>query len=209
MTRKRPDDARLSAPHVARNRDAIRAVFLEHMPRSGQVLEIASGTGEHAIHLAAALPDVHWLPGDPDPRARRSIRAWIAFSGLSNLADPHATDAAAESWPVAAHAPFDAIVAINMVHIAPFDAAIGLVRGAGRWLGPDGRLYLYGPFRRAGRHTAPSNEAFDADLRTRDPRWGVRDLEGELLPLADDAGLELHAVVNMPANNLSVIFRKA
>ncbi|MBX3707717.1 MAG: DUF938 domain-containing protein [Pseudomonadales bacterium] len=209
MTLERPDDARLTAPHVARNRDAIRAVFLEHMPRSGQVLEIASGTGEHAIHLAAALPGVRWLPGDPDPHARRSIRAWIEFSGLSNLADPHATDAAAESWPVAEHAPFSAIVAINMVHIAPFEAAIGLMRGAGRWLGPDGRLYLYGPFRRAGRHTAPSNTEFDANLRARDPRWGVRDLEDDLLPLAAEVGLELHTVVNMPANNLSVIFRKA
>jgi len=208
MNQNSADSDRLYAPAAARNRDAIRDVFLHYMPRVGRILELASGSGEHAVHVAAAAPDLHWFPGDPDETARGSIRAWIVASGLRNVAEPHATDAAAPIWPVEADAPFDGIVSINLVHIAPFDAARGLFAGAGRLLSPGGKLLLYGPFAREGRHTAPSNAAFDASLRSRDPRWGVRDLERDLLPLADSHGLALAAVIPMPANNLSVIFQR-
>jgi cyclopropane fatty-acyl-phospholipid synthase-like methyltransferase len=176
------------------------------MPHRGTVLEIASGTGEHVVHLARALPGVRWLPGDPDPASRRSVAAWIIDSGLTNIAAPHATDAAADRWPVEDDAPFDGIVCINMIHIAPIEATRGLLAGAGRLLCPGGRLFLYGPFSRRGRHTAASNDAFDRSLRARDPRWGVRDLDDEVVPLGAAAGLRLQEVVDLPANNLVVVF---
>jgi len=209
MTGPADTDARLHSPSAARNRDAIRAVFPQHMPQQGRVLELASGSGEHAVHLAAAMPAVDWWPGDPDPRARQSIRAWMAASGLGNLVEPHAIDVAAPLWPVEDAAPFDALVAINLIHIAPFTTAVGLFAGAGRLLRPGGKLFLYGPFARAGVHTADSNAEFDRSLRARDPRWGVRDLELELLPLADAHDLQLETVVPMPANNFSVILVRA
>jgi cyclopropane fatty-acyl-phospholipid synthase-like methyltransferase len=202
-----PDDRRFSAS-AARNADAIRAAFLEHMPHTGKILEIASGTGEHAVHLAAAAPGLQWFPSDVDPEARRSIRAWSVHSGLANVSPPHATDAAAAVWPVEADAPFDGIVSINMIHIAEFAAAQGLFAGAGRLLRAGGRLFVYGPFSRHGRHTAPSNAAFDASLRSRDPGWGVRDLEAEILPLAQRASLLLAAEVPMPANNFVLVFER-
>lgn len=194
------------SPAAARNREPIAAAVVEHMPHHGTILEVASGTGEHVVHLARVLPQVRWLPGDPDPESRRSISAWIARSGLTNIAAPHATDVTAERWPVEDDAPFDGIVCINMIHIAPLEAAAGLFAGAGRLLGPQGRLFLYGPFSRHGRHTAPSNAAFDASLRARDRRWGVRDLEAEVVPLAAHAGLRPTQVLSMPANNLVVLF---
>jgi SAM-dependent methyltransferase len=211
MSGRPAGDARLYSPSAARNRDAIRAVALAHLPQPGRVLELASGSGEHAVHLAAALPTVRWWPGDPDPRARDSIRAWLTASGLANLEDPHATDVADRPWPTAVEdaAPFDALVAINLVHIAPFEAAVGLFSGAGRLLRPGGKLLLYGPFARAGAHTADSNGEFDRSLRARDPRWGVRDLEYDLLPLAAAQDLELTHVIPMPANNFSVILGRA
>jgi len=199
---------RQSSASAARNRTHIREVFLAHMPDNGKILELASGTGEHAIEIAGAAIDLRWFPGDPREDARRSISAWVDFTGLANIAHPHATDASAPIWPVEDQGPFDGMVAINMIHIAPFDAARGLFAGARRLLRPGGRLFLYGPFSRAGVHTAPANADFDANLRSRDPRWGVRDLEGDLLPLAEATGLDLHAVVAMPANNFSVIFKR-
>jgi SAM-dependent methyltransferase len=203
-----PDVDRQFSPSAARNRRAIGDVFVEHMPHAGKILEIASGSGEHVIHLARRLPAVHWLPGDPDPAARRSIRAWIAHSALANIAQPHATDAAAVRWPVENEAPLDGMVSINMIHITPFGAARGLFAGAGRLLRPGGGLFLYGPFSRHGRHTAPSNAAFDASLKSRDPRWGVRDLDVDILPLAESAGLLVEQVVAMPSNNYAVVFTK-
>ena len=199
---------RLFSPSVARNRDPIRDVFLKHMPQGGKALEIGGGTGEHAAHLAAALPDLHWTTGDPDPAARRSIAAWIADAGLHNLAGPHAIDVTAAAWGVEETAPFDAVISINMIHIAPFAAAQGLFAGAGRLLAGGGKLFLYGPFSRKGVHTAPSNEAFDPSLKMRNPDWGVRDLEHDIAPLAQKYALSLETIVEMPANNLSVIFRK-
>lgn len=212
MSEKLPDalpaaayepDGRLAAPAVARNRDAILEVLRPRLPATGLVLEIASGTGEHVAHFAQALPHLTWQPSDPAPQARASIAAWSAAEGRDNIRSPLALDAAAATWPLAQA---DAIVCINMIHISPWEAAEGLMRGAARLLPPGGLLYLYGPYLRAGVPTAPSNEAFDADLRRRDPRWGLRDLEAVAACAAAHA-LALDTVVEMPANNLSVMFR--
>ena len=200
--------ARLFSPSAARNRDAIRAAFLAHMPQSGVVVEVGSGTGEHAVHLAAAVPGLRWRPGDPDAASRESIAAWTAHSGLCNIDPPHAADVCAPDW----HAPFGngvtGIVSINMIHIAPFAAAEGLLMGAGRILSAGGRLFLYGPFARDGVHTAPSNAEFDASLKARNPAWGVRDLERDIAPRAAAAALHLVEVVAMPANNFVVVFER-
>jgi len=197
-------DARLCAPAATRNRGPILAVLQHALPRQGLVLEIASGSGEHAAFFAAGLPHLTWQPSDPDPRARDSIAAFGAASGLANLLAPLALDAAVSPWPVASAA---AVVCINMIHIAPWSACAGLIAGAGRILGEGGVLYLYGPFREDGRHTAPSNAAFDADLRGHDRRWGVRDL-GDVAALAQRHGLAHIETLAMPANNRSVVFRR-
>lgn len=197
-------DHRQQAPAAARNRDPILAVLRGVLPETGTVLEIASGTGEHSLHFAAALPGLVFQPSDPNPEARSSIAAWAAESGLANLRPPLALDAAAPPWPVTAA---DAVLCINMIHISPWAATEGLVRGAASILPPGGPLYLYGPYRRAGVATAPSNEAFDRDLRGRDPAWGLRDLEA-VAALAVAAGFSGPAVTEMPANNLSVVFRR-
>jgi len=201
------ESARMFSPSAARNRDAIRDVFLKTMPTSGTILEVGSGTGEHAVHLAAAAPSLVFLPGDPDEASRASIAAWTAFRQLKNLAPPHAADVAAPDWQ-SAFAPCEGVVSINMIHIAPFDAARGLFAGAFVLLKPEGKLFLYGPFARNGVHTAPSNEAFDQSLKSRNAIWGVRDLDREIAPLAARSGLKLIAIEEMPANNLSVIFEK-
>jgi SAM-dependent methyltransferase len=199
---------KLYSPSAARNRDAIRDVVLEVMPSQGQILEIGGGTGEHGVHMAAAAPGLVWHSGDPDPASRASIAAWIKDAGLANLKGPHAIDVTAEDWGVEAGALFDGVVSFNMIHIAPFAAATGLFAGAGRVLKCGGVLFLYGPFSRTGVHTAPSNEAFDVSLKSRDARWGVRDLEHDLAPLAQKNAFMREAIVEMPANNLCVIFRK-
>lgn len=195
-------DDRLYAPAALRNREPIRDVLAAVLPPAGLALEIASGTGEHAAFLAGAFPGVVFQPSDPDARARASIAAWRAASGLENLLAPLALDAAATTWPLERA---DAVLCVNMIHIAPWEAAIGLMRGAARLLAPSAPLYLYGPYRREGRHTAPSNESFDASLRARNPAWGVRDLEA-VADLAAESGFGPPAVTEMPANNLSVVF---
>ena len=195
---------RLKAPAAARNRDPILAVLRDVLPESGLVLEIASGTGEHVVHFAAALPGLDWQPSDPDAASRASIAAWAAASGLANVRAPLMLDAASGEWPVS-HA--DAIICINMIHISPWAATEGLMAGAGRLLPEGGVLYLYGPYRRTGHPTAPSNEAFDADLKSRNPLWGLRNLD-DVVALAAQHGLELVQVREMPANNLSVVFRR-
>lgn len=202
------DGERLFSPSAARNREPIRDVFVQLMPRSGKILEIGSGTGEHGVFLAAALPDVTWHAGDPDEGARQSIAGWIEHSKLENFASVHAIDVTKPVWGVEDDAPFDGVVSINMIHIAPFDAAKGLFAGASRLLRPDGRLFLYGPFSRRGRHIAPSNETFDESLKLRNREWGVRDLEQDILPLAQKNSFRLETIVEMPSNNLSVVFRK-
>ncbi len=203
------DGAKLFSPSTARNRDVIRDVFLETMLHRGKFLEIGGGTGEHAVHIASALPDAQWHTGDPDKTARASIAAWMAEANLHNLQGPHAINVTANIWGVEDLAPFDGLISINMIHIAPFDAARGLFAGAARLLKPGGRLFLYGPFTRGGRHTAPSNETFDASLKSRDARWGVRDLEQDIAPLAQENALDLRQTVEMPANNFTIIFQKS
>jgi SAM-dependent methyltransferase len=197
------------APAVARNREPILAVLrrvipLPILPARCLVLEIASGSGEHAIYFAAALPHLTWQPSDPDPDARESIAAYRAAIAQPNVLPPLVLDAAASNWPVTQA---DVIVAINMIHIAPWAAAEGLIAGAERLLPAGGVLFLYGPFRERGQHTAPSNAAFDESLRARNSEWGVRDLD-EVAALASRHGLALEERVAMPANNLSVVFRR-
>jgi SAM-dependent methyltransferase len=195
---------RLSAPAAERNAGPILDVLRGALPERGTVLEIASGTGQHAVHFAAALPGIIWQPSDADARARASIAAWRAHSGLANLREPIDLDVCREPWPIEA---VDAIVCINMIHISPWEAAQALMKGAGARIASAGSLVLYGPYRRGGAHTAPSNEAFDADLRSRDPAWGVRDME-EVEALAQAQGFACEARVAMPANNFSLVFRK-
>lgn len=200
-------DARQFSPSAARNCGPILEVLTRVLPRKGIVLEIGSGTGEHAICFGKAFPELVWLPSDPDAASRASIQAWIATEGLANVRSPVAIDVRREAWGVEEDAPFDAIISLNMVHIAPWEAALGLLAGAGRLLRPDGILFLYGPFIRGGAHTAASNAAFDADLKRRDARWGVRDVNA-LVSEAAPYGLELRDIEKMPANNLSLVFVK-
>lgn len=169
------------------------------------MLEIASGSGEHVVHFARHLPHILWIPSDPSAEARRSIAAWISTEGRANITAPLDLDASAASWPIEV---IDAIIAINMVHISPWQATEGLMRSAGRLLPPGGPLFLYGPYRRAGHDFEPSNARFDADLRSRNSTWGVRSLE-EVTRIAEASGLRLDTVIEMPANNLAVIFRRA
>lgn len=199
-----PSDPRRFAPATQRNRDPILEVLRRVLPRQGTVLEVASGSGEHAVYFAEALPWLTWQPSDPGEAARASIAAWTADSGLRNVVAPRALDAALPDWPVDRA---DAVVCINMVHIAPWAACAGLMRGAARVLPPGAPLVLYGPFRVGGEHTAPSNAAFDEDLRRRDPAWGVRDLEA-VVAEASASGLSHVETVAMPANNLTVVFRR-
>lgn len=205
--RDRRGDGRHFSPSAARNRGPIREVLERVLPKSGAALEIGSGTGEHVICFAKALPGLLWQPSDPDPASRASIELWIAAEGLANVRSPVAIDTRQAIWGVEDDAPFAATISLNMIHIAPWEFALGLLAGAGRLLRPDGILYLYGPFMRSGAHTAPSNAAFDADLKRRDPRWGVRDID-DLVREAANHGLELREVVEMPANNLSLVFLK-
>lgn len=199
-----PPAARVS-PSTARNREPIFSVLAPRLPTSGLVLEIAAGAGEHALFNAAGLPHLHWRPTDPDPDALASIAAWRAHSGTPNLLPPLPLDAARpETWPVDQA---DAVVCINMIHISPWSAAQGLMAGAGRVLPAGGPLFLYGPYLEAGVETAPSNLAFDASLKQRNPAWGLRHLN-EVAALAASCGLELSERLDMPANNLSLIFRK-
>ena len=177
----------------------------EVLPEQGTVLEVASGTGEHAAYFAGLFPRLLWRPSDPDPQALASIKAWRREAGLANLLPPLRLDAAAGEWPTEEA---DAILCINMVHISPWAATEGLMRGAGRVLKPGAPLYLYGPYRQQGVETAPSNEAFDRSLKTRNPEWGVRNLE-DVVAEAGKHGLALERVVPMPANNLSLVLRRA
>jgi hypothetical protein len=200
----RSDEVKRRAPAAERNREPIAAVLREVLPASGTVLEIASGTGEHSAWFAGLFPDLVWQPSDADPEALESIRAWRDEAGLGNLAAPLRLDASAEAWPLRCA---DAILCVNMVHISPWAATVGLMRGAGRLLGPGAPLILYGPYRRAGVPTAPSNEAFDLSLRSRNPQWGLRELEAVAAEAALN-GIGLERVVEMPANNLTVVFRR-
>ncbi|MBA4225310.1 MAG: hypothetical protein C0456_01655 [Hyphomonas sp.] len=202
-------DGRRFSPSTARNREPIRDVLKAHLALPAHVLEIASGTGEHGAFLVAELPGLYWTYSDIDPPSLESQRAWRAAAQLDRLQGPLIINAADKDWGAAEQAgTWDAVFSANMVHIAPFEAAEGLIAGAGRLLKPGGALVLYGPFARSG-VIAPSNAAFDENLKSRDARWGVRDLDLDLAPLAQAAGLRLDAVIEMPANNLMAVFRKA
>lgn len=198
-------DARRHAPATERNREPIAAILRDVLPATGTVLEIASGSGEHAVYFARRFPDLIWQPSDPGLSALASIRAWAEAARLPNLRPPLLLDAAAGEWPIAAAR---AILCINMIHISPWQATIGLMAGAARLLAPGAPLVLYGPYFQHGIATAPSNADFDADLRARDSAWGLRKLE-DVLALARDHGLQHEAVHAMPANNLAVVLRKA
>jgi hypothetical protein len=195
---------RLRAPATARNRDPILAVLQAVLPPSGDVLEVASGSGEHVVHFARALPGLRFFPSDHDPEALASIEAWRLHEKLPNVMPALELDARAAQWPIARA---DAILCSNMVHISPWEVTLGLLDGAARILPVGGLLVLYGPYRIDGRHTADSNAVFDASLRARDPSWGVRDL-GDVEAEARQRRIALEKTVQMPANNLTAIFRR-
>lgn len=197
-------DPRQFAPATQRNRDVILDVLRRTLPATGLVLEIASGSGEHAVHFAKHLPALQFQPTDPNPEALASIAAWIAASGLGNVRPPVQLDVCQPFWPIANAA---ALVCINMIHISPWEATRGLISGAAAILPEDAPLYLYGPYFRAGVETAPSNLAFDKSLRDRNPAWGIKRLE-DVAAVAASAGFSGPDITEMPANNLSVVFRR-
>ncbi len=198
------DDAHQLAPSAARNRDAILKTLSPHLPQYGRVLEVASGSGEHTMHFAAAHPKLTFHPSDPDPDARASTDAWTQHLGLTNVAPALELDV---TQGVRSSIKADVVICINMIHIAPWSATVGLMRNAATILPTGGNLFLYGPYRRDGAHTAPSNEAFDADLKVRNPAWGVRDLDA-VAAVAADHGFLAPIIEAMPANNLSLVFRR-
>ncbi|MFM0228933.1 DUF938 domain-containing protein [Paraburkholderia sediminicola] len=198
---------RQHSPSAERNREPILAVLREVLPPTGRVLEIASGTGQHAICFAGALPGLDWQPSDLDADARASTAAWIAHEGLANVRAPLALDVHQRDWGVNTLDQFDAVVCINMIHISPWSATQALFAGASRRLVDGGVLYLYGPYKRGGAQTSPSNDAFDQQLRSRDPAWGVRDMEA-VVALGASVGLVCDEPIAMPANNFSLVFRK-
>jgi hypothetical protein len=203
-------DDRQYAPATQRNREPILEVLLEVLPPTGTVLEISSGTGEHAVFFAPRLAPRRWQPSDPSAIARASIAAWREFEPAENLAAPINIDARDPIWSIEQQEPSEpicAIVNINMIHISPWSACLGLMAGANRILSTGGILYLYGPYKQGGNHTAPSNEMFDESLQLQNPEWGVRNLE-DVIAAAQDQNLALLKVVAMPANNLSVVFQK-
>lgn len=191
---------RRHAPATLRNRMAIADVLREVLPRSGTVLEIASGSGEHAAYFAGEFPALAWQPSDPDSAALTSIAAWC--EGIENVLPPLDLDAAVSAWPVSEA---DAVVCINMLHISPWEATLGLMTGAGRVLARGAPLILYGPFLRDDVPTAPSNLAFDESLRARDPAWGIRSIAAVA---AAGTGFTLERAIEMPANNLMLVFRR-
>ena len=191
------------APATERNRDPILAVLERVLPPSGLVLEVASGSGEHVVYFAAKLPRLTWQPTDVDRSGIAGIEEWITESGLGNVRPPLVLDAEAASWPVERA---DAVLCTNMIHIAPFAACVGLMRGAAAVLASGAVLVTYGPYKVDGQHTAPSNESFDAGLRARNPEWGVRDV-GDVVSAAAEYGLALVERIPMPANNFMLVFR--
>lgn len=205
----KPNDGRLYAPATERNREAILAVLERILPNPGTVLEIASGTGEHASFFAPKLAPRRWWPSDISAPMLKSIAAWSEVTKARYLLPPIELDVRTEPWPVEADEKrsIDAIVNINMIHISPWKACEAMMAGAGRVLPNDGVLYLYGPFKRNGKHTAPSNTTFDDWLKEQTPDWGVRDVEA-VEGTAKVHQLFLQEVIEMPANNLSLVFHK-
>lgn len=208
------NDARRFAPATQRNREPILKVLRRVLPPTGTVLEVASGSGEHAIFFAPRLKPRLWQPSEAEPMLRDSILAWMKEVPSDNLFPPIPLNVAESVWSIEYPensqvnvSEITAIIAINLIHISPFTATLGLMAGASRILPVGGILYLYGPYKRGGKHTAPSNESFDEMLQQQNPEWGVRNLE-EVEAVALEKGLKLLEVVEMPANNLSVVFQK-
>ena len=193
------------APAAERNREPILEVLRRVLPASGTILEIASGTGQHAVFFSERLPQLRWQPSDPAADALRSIRTWVSEEARENLLAPIELDVRSKPWPIARA---DAMLCINMIHVSPWEASEALFEGAQRLLSADAPLVTYGPYRVHGEHTAPSNAAFDQSLRSRDPRWGVRDID-ELSALATRTGFTLEQSVLMPANNMTLVWRRA
>lgn len=202
-------DARQYAPATQRNRELILKVLSDNLtPTSNNILEVASGTGEHAVFFASCFKSWNWIPSDINPTARESIVAWKNANDVNNVALPLAIDVTQDNWiEQVADRKIDAVININMIHISPWSACRGLMEGVGEILSSGGILYLYGPFKRNGKHTAISNAEFDRSLQNRNSTWGVRDLE-IVVETANKEGLQLDQVIEMPANNLSVIFIK-
>jgi len=193
-----------SSPSAERNKGPILDVLGRVLPRHGLVLEIASGTGQHVVHFARALPDLTWQPSDPDAELRESIILRVGEERVANVRGPIDLDVTRQPWPLQAA---DAVVAINMIHVAPWAATLALFEGAKALLSTGHVLFLYGPYRRNGHHTSDSNAQFDRDLRSRDPEWGLRDLEA-VGDVAGRAGFVLAETVEMPANNLTLVFQR-
>ena len=205
------NDDRQFAPATQRNREPILEVLQRILPSTGTILEIASGTGEHAVFFAPRLSGLKWLPTDVNYLSLASISAWLEYAPSDNIYPPILLDVCANIWSLEVEkqylAEITAIVSINMIHIAPWSACLGLMAGAERILPENGILYLYGPFKQNGQHTAPSNAAFDEMLKSQNPEWGVRDLD-DVIATAKMQNLQWRETVSMPANNLSVIFEK-
>lgn len=206
-------DGRLDAAAFHRNHEAIWAALAPYLDgKSGDVVEVGSGTGQHVVYFADHTPDITWWPSDLNEKHLQSIAAWRAFTGRSNVHPPLRIDLSDPIWcaemqNASGPGALLAVFCANVVHIAPWPVAVGLITGAAKYLRPDGRLFLYGPFKRGGRHTSDSNAAFDASLRQGNAEWGVRDVE-ELEAVARGVGLKLEEVVEMPANNLVLVFAK-
>ena len=196
------------SPSAARNTEPIVAALRPRLPQSGRALEAASGTGQHIVAFAEGFPGVNWTPSDPDAAARASIVAHIREAGLANLHPPLAIDVIDPAWPEAVEPGIAVMVAINLLHISPWAATLGLLSGAGQLLASDGRLFVYGPFARGGDYLSQSNVQFDAALRARDPGWGLRDVD-DVTAAARAEGLDLNEVVAMPANNLMLVLARA
>jgi hypothetical protein len=197
-------DHRQYGPTTVRNRDFILDVLRAVLPAGGVILEIASGSGEHVVHFARNFPSLVFQPSDPDPDALLSVAAWVEATHVTNVRAPIVLDASHPFWPIASA---DGIICINMVHISPWGATLGLIKGAAAILPPASPFYLYGPYKREGFAAAPSNQAFDRSLRDRNPTWGLRDLE-TVAAIAQSVGFSVPVITEMPANNLSVVFRR-
>jgi SAM-dependent methyltransferase len=206
-----PPDKRKFAPATQRNREPILEILLQVLPKRGTILEVASGTGEHAAFFSYHLAPRVWLPSDPNPELRESITSWCEYFPCDTIQPPIDLDASSLIWPVEKEPlptpPISAIVNINMIHISPWSACLGLMAGAGRILSPGGILYLYGPYKQNGEHTAPSNAAFDKSLAAQNPDWGVRNLE-DVIAAAQAQDLKLRETHSMPANNFSLVFKR-
>lgn len=202
------NDLRQYAPATQRNRDSIFETLVSVLPPAGNILEIASGTGEHAVYFASKLKNYQWIPSEPDAMRQKSIDAWRKFYYSSNCRSSMNIDVLNPTWTEGLkNLEIIAIVNINMIHISPWEACLGLIKGAGNLLPSGGILYLYGPYKQRGKHTAPSNQLFDESLCLQNQAWGVRNLE-DVIDISQQQGLKFMKIVNMPANNLSVIFQK-